>query len=298
MHFFSLINRSASIHLLVLALIVTLLSCTHSNTDNENATDREELILISYNIKNDYDKVGANNWTERKEAMGSVLNELSPTFLGVQEALHNQVRYLDERLLKHAVIGVGRDDGKLAGEFCAIYYDSTQYRVLTTKTIWLSPTPNEISTGWDAALPRIATFGLFEHSKTKDTLLVCNTHFDHIGEQARVESAKVIINELQQWPANKQVLLGDFNASLDQQPIQLLNSVMLNTELASPNTNKGPKGTFNGFNANYSDRIIDFIFLKGFPTEAVLDYQHLDRRLSNGNFLSDHFAVYAVIENR
>ena len=274
---------------------VLIAGCSKTVPTSEETSLKELHTVISYNIKNDYDKTGPNNWSERKQQMGLMLKEWSPTFLGIQEALENQVVYLAEALPNHAVIGVGRDDGKQAGEFCAIYYDTTQYRLIETKTIWLSTTPNQVSTGWDAALPRIATFGLFINKSTNDSLLVCNTHFDHIGAEARAESAKLIIKEMAQSSVTKQLLLGDFNATLDQQPIQRITSVLSNAQALSSTTNTGPLGTFNGFNKKHDNRIIDFIFLGGFPENTVTDYQHIDPRLTNGNFVSDHFAVMAKI---
>lgn len=281
--------------LLIIGLIV-IIGCSKSSSIAETTDPKNDVdIIITYNIKNDYDKTGPNNWTDRKQALVQLMKELSPTFIGVQEALENQVKFIDDALIKHAVIGVGRDDGKNAGEYCAIYYDTTRYKIIDSRTIWLSTKPNEISTGWDAALPRIATFGLFIDATKNDSILVVNTHFDHIGEQARVESARLIVKEMQNWPVQKKVLMGDFNATADQEPIQLLNTVLTNTQKLSPTINNGPIGTFNGFNQNFDDRVIDFIFLDGFPNNVVKDYQHIDKRLDNGDFVSDHFAVLAKI---
>lgn len=285
-----------SSYLTFLVFGIFLLSCARDNGLSQKSETQVTLTLMTYNIKNDYDKEGPNKWIDRKKEMGFFLVEEMPSFLGVQEALHNQVIYLDSVLINHNYIGVGRDDGNKLGEYCAIYFDTTSFDLLDHKTIWLSLTPNEISTGWDAALPRIATVGLFLSKITNDSLLVVNTHFDHVGTVARAESAKVIFNEIQKWGVEKMVLMGDLNATSNETPIQFLNQIMLNTNISSLNTNKGPLGTFNGFSHDYDDRVIDYIFLNGFPKNAVESYEHADQRLSNGNFVSDHFAVIAKVK--
>lgn len=289
-------RSSYSFCLTALTFGIFLMSCSRDNGLSQKSESQTSLTLITYNIKNDYDKTGPNNWTERKSAMGSFLVETAPSFLGVQEALHNQVTYLDSVLVNHKYIGVGRDDGEETGEYCAIYFDTSAYNFIAQKTIWLSPTPNENSKGWDAAFPRIATFGLFSNKTNGDSLLVVNTHFDHVGKQARAESAKVIYSEIQRWDVAQAILMGDLNATINEAPIQYLKQALLNTNIPSLNTNRGPVGTFNGFNQNYEDRVIDYIFLKGFSESAVKRYEHLDPRLSDGNFVSDHFAVVAEID--
>src|SRR3546814_18448319 len=62
-------------------------------------------------------------------------------------------------------------------------------------TFWLSPTPDVPSKGWDAALPRIATWARLRDRTADRDLLVVNTPFDHVGEVAREESAR----QLRRW---------------------------------------------------------------------------------------------------
>ncbi|MDZ7689932.1 MAG: endonuclease/exonuclease/phosphatase family protein [Balneolaceae bacterium] len=95
-------------------------------------------------------------------------------------------------------------------------------------TIWLSETPGQMSTGWDAALPRIMTWGKFRDRSTGSELYVFNTHFDHRGEQARAESAKLILEIIDKIAGNAPVVLtGDFNAQPDTGPYNTLTSSFL-----------------------------------------------------------------------
>ena len=57
-------------------------------------------------------------------------------------------------------MGSGRDGGN-NGEYCAIYYKNNKFKLEKDETFWLSETPELPSIGWDAALNRIATVGVF-----------------------------------------------------------------------------------------------------------------------------------------
>ena len=82
-------------------------------------------IILSYNIKYDNTTAKENNWSLRQKRLFNLLRDYNPSIIGIQEGLINQVKYIDSSLEKYKYIGVGRDDGKTKGEFCAIYFDTT-----------------------------------------------------------------------------------------------------------------------------------------------------------------------------
>jgi hypothetical protein len=47
---------------------------------------------------------------------------------------------MDSVMENYTYLGVGRNDGKLAGEFAPVFYDSTRVKLLSANTIWLSET--------------------------------------------------------------------------------------------------------------------------------------------------------------
>ena len=149
--------------------------------------------IMSYNIRydNEWDKV--NSWEIRKDEVIKLIYEYDPGIIGIQEGLLNQVRYINNAFNNYDYFGVGRDDGKDRGEFCSIFYDKTRYDLQKSSTFWLSETPGKISVGWDAALERICTYGLFLDKKKGQNFWVFNTHFDHIGSIAREKSAELIL---------------------------------------------------------------------------------------------------------
>ena len=133
---------------------------------------------------------------------------------GVQEATLTQMKDLEVGLPGYNYVVVGRDDGSTKGEFSAIFYKRGELKVLQEDTFWLSETPEKVSVGWDAALPRICTYAQFELTSSKRTFWHFNTHFDHIGETARAESAKFIVSKIADLVSfgDVVVLSGDFNA--------------------------------------------------------------------------------------
>jgi endonuclease/exonuclease/phosphatase family metal-dependent hydrolase len=251
--------------------------------------------LITYNIRYDNPNDGDNIWNNRKSTMAGLLNYYEPSFLGIQEGLLNQVEYLDSCLLAYDFIGVGRDDGKQKGEFCAIFYDTRIYKVIIDSTFWLSETPNTPSNGWDANLNRICTYSLFEDLDIKERIWVMNTHFDHRGKIARENSARLISKRIEQINEDNLplVLMGDFNATSEQKPIQILKAKLSDALEISEKPFYGPPGTSNGFRKEEIVRRIDYFFSKNVK---VLSYSHIDDRLDNNNHISDHLPVLMTID--
>ena len=253
-------------------------------------------IILSYNIKYDNATDKENNWSLRKKRLLNLLRDYNPSIIGIQEGLINQVNYIDTYLEKYKYIGAGRDDGKTKGEFCAIYFDTTFYEVLEHSTFWLSETPDLVSVGWDAALERVCTYGLFVSIYSGEKFLVLNTHFDHIGTVARIKSSELILNKIKEINKNSLpvVLMGDFNSIPDSEPIKIIEQDMIDGLRISLKNLQGPQGTFNGFDlSNPISKRIDYIFTKNFQ---VLYYRHIDDRLENNNYISDHLPVMTVLK--
>ena len=121
----------------------------------------DEITVISYNIRYDNPDDGVNRWDLRKEKVVSYLKESGSDVIGMQEVLDHQLKYLNKELKEFSYTGVGREDGKIKGEFSPILYNFKKLKILETSTFWLSETPDEISVCWDAALERICTYARF-----------------------------------------------------------------------------------------------------------------------------------------
>jgi endonuclease/exonuclease/phosphatase family metal-dependent hydrolase len=145
--------------------------------------------FMSYNIRFDNPADGEDRWDLRKKELCDMIQTNEPDFLGIQEALPSQVNYMDSRLQKYKYTGFGRDGKGTDSESVPIFYNADAFELLKTHVFWLSETPEKPSKGWDAALNRITTYGIFVNRETRDTIHVFNTHYDHRGEKARVNSS-------------------------------------------------------------------------------------------------------------
>ena len=252
--------------------------------------------IMSYNIRYDNTWDVENSWRIRRNKVSQILIQYAPSIIGIQEGLLNQVQYIDSCLIKYDYIGVGRDDGKEQGEFCAIYFDTTRYTVLNHSTFWLSKTPDTISVGWDAALERICTYGLFKDRKTAEEFWVFNTHFDHMGARAREQSSGLILKMIKKINRRSLplILMGDFNSIPNSPPVNKIKTELSDALHVSLEELQGPMGTFNGFNADLPiEKRIDYIFTRNFK---VLSYIHINDRLNNNRHISDHLPVMIKIQ--
>lgn len=247
--------------------------------------------IMTYNIRYATDNDLENSWENRKEAMATLLSHYQPELFGIQEGLHHQLEYLKANLPNYSYIGIGRDDGKALGEYCAIFFDTTVYSVDSSNTFWLSETPEKVSLGWGANYHRVCTYGLFTHKESGREILIMNTHFDHQSELAREQSAKLILQKIEQIN-NKHlpvVLMGDFNATPETLPISIIQSKMNDAFEISKTPHYGPTGSFSGFDPDkIIDNRIDYVFVKDFKVNSIV---HIDDRRNDNYFVSDHLPV-------
>lgn len=258
-----------------------------------NFSLKNELTVLSYNIRYDNPNDGENQWKYRKERVANYIKEIRPDIIGMQEVLDPQLVFLDLSLTEFSFVGVGREDGKTKGEYSPILYNSNRLTLLQTDTFWLSETPKVISVGWDAALERICTYAQFKHKETGQKFWVFNTHFDHIGELARIQSAKLIHQKIKMLNTNNfpVIITGDFNLTPDTAPIKIFQNAYVDVMQKTP-TNANNYGTFTGFDklSNGEERI-DYIFQKGLKT---LKSTHIWLKTTSGGWASDHHPVQAI----
>ena len=247
--------------------------------------------IMTYNIRYDNPKDSLNKWDNRKSEIVNLIKYYEPELFGIQEGLQHQLNYLDENLLNYSRIGVGRDDGKEKGEFSAIYYKDKELSLLVGETFWLSQTNDTVSIGWDASMERICTYGLFENRINNQKILIFNTHYDHIGKTAREKSSELILKKIKEINKNGHpvILMGDFNAEPDKLPIKTIKKEFKDWARLTAYGIYGPVGTYTGFKKNaIAERRIDYIFVKGLK---VVKYRHIDDKMKNNNYLSDHLPV-------
>ena len=161
----------------------------------ESADQQAQARVLSFNIRYGLADDGDNSWPQRRELVFEAIRAGSYDFIGLQEALPFQIEEIQERLPGYGLLSRTREADPNEGEACAIFYRSSRWRLDPEQhgTFWLSATPEEPgSKSWDSSLPRIATWGAFISRQTDQQIYVYNTHFDHRGSAARLESAKLI----------------------------------------------------------------------------------------------------------
>ena len=260
---------------------------------NSNA---QVIRVMTYNIRYATANDGDNQWEKRKDFLSAQISFQAPDIFGIQEGLQHQVAYLAEQRTSFDFIGAGRDDGAEKGEYCAIFYNKEKFDLLGQNTFWLSATPEKVSVGWDAAMERICTYGLFMDKASGAMFWVFNTHFDHIGELAREKSAELLVQKIKE--VNKDdfpvILMGDFNLNDQSKPIKYLSAIFNDSRNVSVKAPFGPFGTFNEFQFHepVKDRI-DYIFCSKENIQVEKYAVLTDSK--DSKYPSDHFPVFAEV---
>ncbi len=277
-------------------LIIILSFCLFTLTVFSQA----DIKICTFNIRNSASDDGINNWNTRKTIISAFLKKEENDIICFQEVLTNQLEFLTRDLKNYMYYGVGRNDGKTKGEYAPIFYNKNRFTLLTSKTIWLSPTPSVAgSVGWDASTQRIATFAYLYDRTDNINILVVNTHLDHIGTTARSEGVKLILKTIKQYNiSGKTILTGDFNSSPSEEAYQIAAGKWKNIQRlydARENATKkamGAKQSFTGYGTQQGEYIIDHIFYDN-NFKAV---KYTINEVKDGDvYISDHYPVTAIL---
>lgn len=262
--------------------------------------DGPALRVMTFNIRYDNPEDGEDGWANRKARVASMVRFHGADAVGLQEALRNQIADLEAALPQFGWFGTGRSAAR-DGEHCAVLYRRDRLEVLAESTFWLSETPEVAgSQAWDAALPRIVTWGKLRDRRTGAAFHLFNTHFDHRGETARRESARLLRRKIAEiaGPGGPVVVTGDFNTTPDTEPYRILTTgdgtpgPLVDALSASSCPHHGPTTSWNGFKAIQPGRRIDFILVR--PPVGVLQHGTLSDTF-DGRFPSDHLPVIAEL---
>lgn len=281
--------------------------------------------LLTHNIRYATSSLfpGEERWVVRKPRLISELHfntaHCPASFICLQEVLHHQLvdilSGLNEPKEKWDYIGVGRDDGRQAGEYSPIIYQPAFWMLRDYKSVWLSETPDRPSKSWDSASIRILTIGVFQHRESEEMVVAMNTHLDDQGSESRLQAAKIILQQITLF-AKKAVgretmpvfLAGDFNSEPDDEAYKAITSEespMCDIQPLVPKDQRyGNLHTFTGFEGDPAllSRI-DFLFINYThashynPPKKIVDpwlvegYGILENRFEDGVYNSDHRAV-------
>lgn len=227
----------------------------------------QDLYVGQYNIRNanKKDDANGNGWERRCPVVCDILRIESFDIFGAQEVFHSQLEDLQKGLPQYASIGVGREDGKTAGEYAPIFYKKDRIKCLASGTFWLSETPDVVgSKGWDAKYPRICTWGQFKDKESGKKFWMFNLHMDHRGVEARKQSCLLILDKIKEMCGNQPcILTGDFNVGQDNEIYKIIaESGVLSDSYETAEVRFAETGPMNYFKPNYkTERRIDHVFL-------------------------------------
>ncbi|MBD8389058.1 endonuclease/exonuclease/phosphatase family protein [Dysgonomonas sp. BGC7] len=260
-----------------------------------------EINVMSFNIRLDHAGDSLNNWQYRKDVAAEVIKTNDIDILGTQEVLLNQFNDLKERLPEYTGIGVGREDGKKMGEFCALFYKKTKFTEIKSGNFWLSETPEIAgSKGWDASYIRVATWAILKDNTTGKQVFAINSHLDNDGLTARIEGGNLLLKKAMELGKGLPIILtGDFNDTPESETIKNItdsakSDYLLNSKAVAESV-AGTEWTFHDFGRlPMQERpLIDYIFVS--KNIRVLNYNTLSDKL-DGIFVSDHKPIMAKIE--
>jgi len=274
------------------------------STPSQGGGPETGVAVMTFNVRYNNPNDLQNSWPNRKSLVASTIQFQKIEIAGLQEVLNGQLKDLEGLLPEYAWLGVGRDDGKEGGEYNPIFYLKSRFKILAQSTFWLSETPDTAgSRGWDAACNRVVTWARFEDQANKQAFFFFNTHFDHVGEIARLQSAELVLKKIGEIAGTEPVILtGDFNCGSDDAPYHLLISGdgkapgLVDTLRLSKTGHYGSTQSFNGFNIELDPgNVIDFIFVRGI--KSVLRHGII-AEIWDGKFASDHYPVIAEVVAR
>ena len=265
-------NKKSMRRLLLTSLLLSLFLSANS----------QQLLVGSYNIryKNAKDSIKGEVWSKRCQVICDQINFMAPDIFGAQEVLYSQLQDFKKGLDGYESIGIGRDDGKQAGEHEAIFYKKDKIRLLDHGDFWLSETPEKPGLGWDAVCIRICTWGKFSvitpddghrrglfgrGPKPKETVFYYfNLHMDHVGVVARREAAKLVVSKIWEIAQGAPVVLtGDFNVDQTNEIYTIFTqSGVLKDSYDAARIRFAENGTFNAFKTDYyTTSRIDHVFV-------------------------------------
>ena len=254
------------------------------------------LTVMSFNIRYGTANDGDNHWLKRREQLFALLREQQADVVGLQEALHGQIEEILQAGPGYDYVGVGRSDGRRAGEYAAILYRTARLRARRSDTFWFSDTPGVVkSTSWGNQIERISTWAYFE-DREGPSFYFYNVHLDHQSQPSRERSVALLLERIQaRDPKAPVVVTGDFNAGEDN-PAAIAMRASLVDSFRARHPDAKEVGTFNGFKIGQTaGEKIDFVFVE--PGTEVLEAA-IVRTSRDGRYPSDHFPVTARIRLR
>ena len=277
-------------------LILALFSPPVDFFSSDNGSLTITIKLTTFNIRYDTASDSLNCWKNRKKNVCHFLMEQDLDIICLQEVLKHQLDDICEFLEDYAYVGVGRTDGAELGEYNPIFFKKERYECLTNGTFWLSENPDNIGKkGWDALLPRIATWIKLKEVENGKVFIVVNTHLDHKGIRSREKSILQIKDFLRLSSSEYPIILtGDFNSGEKSQVYKdaLMRGFPMNDSYFIAKKREGVAYSYHGYGKKNPVSLrsrSDYVFVT--YNISVEEINIVKEKSTNGVYLSDHNPV-------
>lgn len=260
--------------------------------EEDTPQKKDTIKVMSFNIRTGTsDKGTPNAWDNRKPGVYEMIKTEKPLIVGLQECHIFQRDDITSNCPDYAGFGIGRDNAsETSGESCSVIYNKNLCSIEKWGSFWLSPTPDKVSIGWDAAYNRIATWAVVKVKASDKKFFFINTHLDHEGKTAQEESMKLIMKKFAELNTEKlpQVLVADFNQVQNNPIFKVCLETMVNARLKAKKTDS--KATYNNWGTKA--QVIDHIFVSGFD---IPQFKTVNQEWAGIIYISDHFPIYTLL---
>ncbi len=278
--------------------------------------------VMTFNIRGSKHKDGENIWPKRADFNVATILKYRPDVIGFQEFQQgNLLTYASQLTGYDVALGKRCNTQGEDYERPPIYWRRDRFELVDTGAFYLNPTPDEWRIGWNAMFVRGANWVILRELESGKQVFHLNTHLDHRGELARVESAKLIVDQIAQLHRGLPVIVvGDFNSTVWRPPPDQIPEEMRNeadpVRSAPPGTvhrvfiGAGYRDTF--YETGHSDHVDTNTFHnfqgKAFPPVAArIDWVltspeiktlscEILRDEAPPQFPSDHYPIMATLE--
>lgn len=248
--------------------------------------------IVSFNIRCPWIetlKSPENSFIHRAGMIYDKLRRERPEIVGFQEVTAPIFGFLKNSLSDIYDFNMFFRSENFDGEGVAIATLKDSIVCHSVDSFWLSPTPRVPGSRFpeQSPCPRVATVGVYREIATGRLIRVCNTHLDHVSDEARVLGIELLLGKLaainEEYPLPT-VLLGDLNAHPDSEPITVIKA----SPLALNELTADIAVTFHDYGTREAK--IDYIFGTQELAESMSGaFAWTDEHA--GIYLSDHYPI-------
>lgn len=288
------------------ALLPVISGIPESLGQPSSQSTAHRILCCNIRVALDEDEAKGVGWNDRKRLCINVIKKRNPDIICLQEVLKVQSEDFRAAFTNHALFGFdgpemdAHQSGYHGIAKNPILYSLRRYELLAAGTYWLSETPLVAgSKSWDTARARHANWIRLREKKSGKELRVINIHLDHVSGKAKIEQARMVVEESAQYqPTFPQIFTGDFNARITSRVFDSLREKGWKDTYQEVHGVEEPGHTGHAFKGVDYERAalggkIDFIFSKG-PVKATA--AEIIKDQEDGRYPSDHFFVAADVE--